>query len=246
MKITFLGTSHGVPSAERFCTSLMVEVREKIYLLDAGAPISDLLRRKERALEAVRAIFITHGHGDHIGGLPGFLSLSNWHDKQVRVKTYLPDPKLLQEVPAYIEATDLKPLDQERLPLYLAKEGVVYEDEAIRVSYIKTAHLPYSYAILVEGEGKKFLFTGDLSHGLAKDDFPKIAMEQPLDVIVCEMAHFGAEEIQPYLEKIDVKQFWFTHVNHVETGEKFDAIRKMQGKYPYPVYIAKDNDEIHL
>ena len=244
MKITFLGTSHGVPTAERFCTSLMIEASGNVYLLDAGAPIYDLLIRKGYAPDAVKAIFISHGHMDHIAGLPAFLSRANWHDKQVRVKTYLPDPRLIDAVSSYIEATDLKPLDGERLPLLLAKEGVVYEDEAIRICYIPTAHIPHSYAVLVEGEGKKFLFTGDLSGGLAKDDFPKIASEQPLDAIACEMAHFGAEEIAPWLQKIDVKQFWFTHVNRPE--EKLPAIRSLQGRCPYPIYIADDNDEIHL
>ncbi|MBQ7035163.1 MAG: ribonuclease Z [Clostridia bacterium] len=243
MKITFLGTSHGCPSAERFCTSLLVQSGQNIYLIDAGAPILDLLCRKGIKSDAIKAIFISHAHSDHSGGLCNFLSFANLRGKN-RIATYLPHPALADLLSHSIEVCDLKPYDAERLPLILAQEGVVYEDEAIRVTYIPTAHIPYSYAILVEGEGKRFLFTGDLSNGLAKNDFPAIAFHQPMDAIACEMAHFGAEEIRPCLEKLDVKQFWFTHVNRIE--EKFPAIRALREEYSYPIYIAEDNDEILL
>lgn len=33
MKITFIGTSHGVPAADRFCSCAMIEVGESYILL---------------------------------------------------------------------------------------------------------------------------------------------------------------------------------------------------------------------
>ena len=88
------------------------------------------------------------------------------------------------------------------------------------------------------------LFSGDLSSKLSKEDFPQIAFEQEFDLIVCEMAHFKSEHVSPYLEKCLTKQFYFNHVN--QPMSKFDAIEAMQGKYPYPIYIAHDKDEIIL
>ena len=41
MKITFLGTSHGIPEADRVLSSAMIEVGDNIYLVDAGAPITE-------------------------------------------------------------------------------------------------------------------------------------------------------------------------------------------------------------
>ena len=43
MKITFLGTSHGVPAKDRFCSSIMLESGGSFYFIDAGAPVMDLL-----------------------------------------------------------------------------------------------------------------------------------------------------------------------------------------------------------
>ena len=38
MKLTFLGTSHGVPEKHRKCTSVLLTVQGKHYIFDAGVP----------------------------------------------------------------------------------------------------------------------------------------------------------------------------------------------------------------
>ena len=60
MRITFLGTSHGVPEAHRHCACMMVECGERIYFVDMGMMAMDALRRRGRPIENVKAIFITH------------------------------------------------------------------------------------------------------------------------------------------------------------------------------------------
>ena len=39
MKITFLGTSHGVPAADRYCYCVMIESGKSVYFIDGGAPM---------------------------------------------------------------------------------------------------------------------------------------------------------------------------------------------------------------
>ena len=68
MKLKFLGTSHGVPAADRYCSSLMVETGGKTFIIDAGAPLIDLLLRNQKKPSDVSAIFTTHAHGDHVDG----------------------------------------------------------------------------------------------------------------------------------------------------------------------------------
>ena len=105
-----------------------------------------------------------------------------------------------------------------------------------------------SYAILVEAEGKKLLFTGDMSQHLAKEDFPKYALENETDLLVCEMAHFGREHVEPYMEKVKTKNMVFSHVNFAKGTHKFADIADMHnsGKFPYPIIAAKDGDIIEL
>ena len=64
MKITLLGTSHGVPAADRYCSCTLIEAGHAAYLIDAGAPAIDLLLRRGVDLTAIRALFTTHLHGD--------------------------------------------------------------------------------------------------------------------------------------------------------------------------------------
>ncbi|MBQ8894895.1 MAG: ribonuclease Z [Clostridia bacterium] len=247
MKITFLGSSHGVPEKERYCSSAMIEAGEKTYLIDAGAPITDLLLRRGKKLEEIVAIFTTHSHSDHTFGLIPFLDLANWYYKNTKTVTYFTGEALMEQIPLVIEsASNHTVFDRERLQLKLAHEGRVYEDDTVRITYIPVQHMTPSYAILLEAEGKRVLFTGDLSGMLKKEDFPKVGLEEETDVIICEMAHFGPDEIRPYMEKAKTKQWWFNHVNRTATGEKFKAIEEMAGDFAYPVYIAHDNDEILL
>ena len=257
MKITFLGSSHGVPGAERFCSSAAIEVNDHIYLIDVGAPIIDQLMRnglmqegpEGKVFDKIKGVFVTHIHGDHLDGLINLLDLGNWYYPELRFPIYLPELRPVAPIKAYLEAIRIK-FDEERFTFKHAKEGVVFENEEIKITYYQCYHLRgdeergYSYSILVEADGKRVVFTGDLSHEMRHEDFPKVALEEEVDLVICEMAHFSAEQIAPFMERCKTKQFWFSHVNR--TPIKFPAIAELNGKFPYPVYNAKDNDTIEV
>ena len=89
MKITFLGTSHGVPGADRYCSSALVECGDNAYLIDGGAPVADLLIRYGVPYEKLKAVFTTHIHSDHTIGLLHLMSLSSWKFKESSYDLYL-------------------------------------------------------------------------------------------------------------------------------------------------------------
>ena len=78
MKITFLGTSHGVPAGNRFCTCMMLEVGNKVYFIDAGAPLLENMMKRNIPVTDFKAFFNTHAHADHIGYLFPSMSLCDW------------------------------------------------------------------------------------------------------------------------------------------------------------------------
>ena len=67
------------PGKNRFSSSVMVEIGEKIYIVDAGAPVSEMLFQRGISFDKVKTIFITHCHSDHVNGLPFFASLADSH-----------------------------------------------------------------------------------------------------------------------------------------------------------------------
>lgn len=77
MKLLFLGTGAGLPSKERNVTSIALDLQQEnneIWLFDCGEGTQHQLLQTSIKPRKIKKIFITHLHGDHIFGLPGFLS----------------------------------------------------------------------------------------------------------------------------------------------------------------------------
>lgn len=246
MKITFLGSSHGVPSAERFCSCAMLEVGEAIYLIDAGAPVAELLMRYGKDVDKLKAIFTTHCHSDHTAGLLGISNLCSWYFKRASFDIYVTKRELAQAICSCTEAMAV-PIAADRVRFGLAMAGEVYNDGVLKVTYIPTRHCEpdKSYAVLLEAEGKRILFTGDLSPKLKNEDFPTVALNEQAELVVCEMAHFAPEHISPYMSVLNTKRLIF---NHVYPLEKLELIKEMaeSGAYPYAVGAAADGDVVEL
>ncbi|MBR4881739.1 MAG: MBL fold metallo-hydrolase [Clostridia bacterium] len=243
MRIRFLGTSHGVPEAGRFNSSAMIEVGSAVYYVDAGAPIVNMLVNDKRHPSEVRAIFITHCHGDHINMLPHFVDLCHWYYLDADFTAFVPETNVIENIYTYVESLKGGTVDRERERLVRTVEGVIFEDENIRVTAIPTCHLHYagrpSFAYRIEADGKSVVFTGDLSGGLVMDELDRVACSFPSDVVILEKAHYSLSALLPYLERMQTKELWFNHVN-----SSFDELLELDGKYPFRVKIANDNDEI--
>ena len=89
MRIIFLGTSHGVPEPNRRCSCTMIETKGRYYFVDMGFCAIDDLVTRGIPVEAVKAIFVTHHHGDHTDGLLPFIDLITWYYKKADPLVYL-------------------------------------------------------------------------------------------------------------------------------------------------------------
>lgn len=247
MKITFLGTSHGVPGADRQCSCAIIEVGNGVYFIDMGAPVVSELMKRNIEIDRVKAVFTTHVHGDHTCCLTDFILLCTWYFKTASFKTFLTEQRLKDAMAVMIDVTDGYKIDESRLPIEIYNENTVYLDENIKASFIPTKHLKTkdkwqpSYAILIEAEGKKVLFSGDLSYQMALHDFPTYALENKLDAFVCELAHFGIPQIKEYIDQLKTNALYF---NHVFPCDKFSDIAALDGKYPFLVKAVDDGEEI--
>lgn len=73
MSICFLGTSSGVPTRHRSTSATLLRLGGSSFLFDAGEGCQRQLAFTRAKPSHIERIFITHLHGDHIFGLPGFL-----------------------------------------------------------------------------------------------------------------------------------------------------------------------------
>ena len=72
--ITFLGTSASVPSADRSHPSLLVEAGGRRVMVDCGEGTQRQLLRSGAGFRRLDRLLLTHGHFDHVLGIPGLFS----------------------------------------------------------------------------------------------------------------------------------------------------------------------------
>ena len=228
MKITFLGTSHGITEADRFTSSILVTVGNKSYLIDAGAPITKLLKEKGVDLKSLSSIFITHAHQDHYIGLVEFTAQVELFNEfsGVNVTVYGPENLPFYEMKKFLFGSEgdidfsvrrggsrreFLP-DGTRVKCEFYNDGAFFDDGTVKVSSIPTLHFPHSHAFLFEAEGKKILFTGDLRQDLK--DFPEIAFREDIDLIVTEAAHplLEAPDTVEIFKSLKTKKIFITHI----------------------------------
>lgn len=245
MTLTFLGTSHGKPEKDRFHTCTVLTVNGKHYVIDAGAPVYDLFERNGLQFADIRGVFITHSHIDHIAGLPVLTTALNsklrYHDVAF--------PVLVPDIERYHAMFEFARGSRElvgRLSYQKYADGVIFEDENVRITAIPTQHFENSHAFLIEAEGKRVVFTGDLRRDLS--DYPALITEgnAPLDLVVTEAAHqiYAEDYVGSVLQKSRTKRMIIHHV--AELRNPLDVIEKTIRTLPFPAEIAYDGMKISI
>ena len=82
---------------------------------------------------------------------------------------------------------------------------------------------------------------------LGKPEDLEPLLRRPLDLLICELAHFSPEQIFSYLEGKPIKQVVFVHLSRA-CLENLTNIRRLADKrLPHiSVSFARDGDEIQL
>ena len=70
MRLTFLGSGDAFGSGGRFHTCILVETSETRFLVDCGGSAIAAIQQRGIDTAGLDMMFLTHLHGDHIGGLP--------------------------------------------------------------------------------------------------------------------------------------------------------------------------------
>lgn len=227
--LTFLGTGCGWPMADRFHTSLLLEADGRRWLLDAGEPCSHRLKALGVPLASLDALFISHGHSDHLSGLP-MLIQGAWLEGRERPLSIYAPAELIGPIRAWLEVVYLPakilgfPLEfqaWEDLPARLLR----LDGGRMQLGVAPTTHLDglrelieptawdrflaYSFAFEWPETGRRVVFSADL--GRPEDlDCP---LGAPCDLLVCELSHFSPETLFAYLQDKSVRQLCLTHLN---------------------------------
>lgn len=74
MKLTILGCYAATPRTFTNPTSQILEIKNRMFLIDCGEGTQVALRRNKIKFSRIEHIFISHLHGDHLYGLVGLVS----------------------------------------------------------------------------------------------------------------------------------------------------------------------------
>ena len=264
MKITALGTSHGLSEKNRYCSSTMIEVESNRYLVDVGAPVDYLFVNRGWKMSDLRAVFLTHMHCDHISLLPPLVEdltcLSGYLKKREGVRELPPCDIVfptqdglrafldwMRALGNVLTDNETNPFEKgEQISVRVAREGEIYRDGLVTVRALSTAHMKDhspSFAYLMEAEGKRVLFSGDVSKDL--HDLREIFSTHEFDAVVCEFSHFQPEAAMEVLCSAKTKRMIFNHICGYE-GERPAWIEAHRAEFPFPVVAATDGAEFEL
>lgn len=73
-EVNILGCGSALPTTRHMATSQVINIREKLFMIDCGEGTQIQLRRSRLKFSRLNHIFISHLHGDHCFGLIGLIS----------------------------------------------------------------------------------------------------------------------------------------------------------------------------
>ncbi|MCC6721912.1 MAG: ribonuclease Z [Bacteroidia bacterium] len=95
-KLTILGCGAAVPSLIRYNTAQILEMDDKIFLIDCGEGTQWQLIKYKISVYKIDVIFISHLHGDHFLGLPGLLNTLSLYGRKEKLTVF--GPKGLKKI----------------------------------------------------------------------------------------------------------------------------------------------------
>ncbi|MEP3371896.1 ribonuclease Z [Maribacter dokdonensis] len=158
MRLTVLGCYAATPRTLTNPTSQVLEINNQVVLIDCGEGTQVELRRHKIKFSRINHIFISHLHGDHFFGLPGFISTMRLLGREKALHVY--GPKGIKEAITLLlklgdSWTNYPLLFHE---LTSKEQELIFEDDKISVTTIPLDHRVYTNGYLFrEKLGKRKL-----------------------------------------------------------------------------------------
>lgn len=238
MKIHFLGTCSGTePKVGMHHCSLIMEVNGLNYWFDAGECCVHTAVTSGVDVMKTRALFVSHPHLDHTGGLANLFACINklasrrFGLKLVHENTlpiYFPDMDILNAIKIVWGGGKNFTLEEHRL-----SDGLVFEDENIRVTAVHNRHMNddpavgwRSFSFLVETEGKRIIFSGDVK---APEELDALHIEGA-DLLIMETGHHQPEDVCQFAAARKIRKLRFNHHGRTILNNR-PAVEKLVADY---------------
>ena len=139
-ELHILGCGSALPTTRHFPTSQIVNVRDKLFMIDCGEGAQLQFRKSHLKFSRLNHIFISHLHGDHCFGLLGLISTLNLLGRTAELHIHSPkglETLLTPMLDFFNRQMTYKILFHE----FDTKEPMqIYEDRSLTVTTIPLRH----------------------------------------------------------------------------------------------------------
>ncbi|MCR5469895.1 MAG: ribonuclease Z [Prevotella sp.] len=139
-KVHILGCGSALPTLRHHASSQVVEVREKVLMLDCSEGTQMQLRKCRVRFTKLSHVFISHLHGDHCFGLIGMISTFGLLGRTAKLHVHGPKAlgaELERQIKFFTHDLGFEVVFY---PVDTTQRQVVYEDRSITVESIPLEH----------------------------------------------------------------------------------------------------------
>lgn len=204
MKLTVLGSGTSVPHPDRASSAHWVKTSGGSLLLDISADAAHRMAEQKLDWPNLDAIWVSHFHLDHLGGLPTFLFGTKWAPQtQSRTKPLrIFGPARLERIMRTISESNQYPLFDQPFPMEIVEVEPAAEFEilpGVVAHTFKTPHTDESLAVrLTDQDSKKLVYTSDTGFS---DDLASFA--RGVDLLLMECSFRRNKPVEIHLELAD-------------------------------------------
>ena len=138
-ELHILGCGSALPTTRHFPTSQIVNVRDKLFMIDCGEGAQLQFRKSHLKFSRLNHIFISHLHGDHCFGLLGLISTLNLLGRTAEL--HIHSPKGLETLLTPMLDFFNRQMTYKSFHEFDTKEPMqIYEDRSLTVTTIPLRH----------------------------------------------------------------------------------------------------------
>ena len=139
-EVNILGCGSALPTTRHYASSQVLNIREKLFMIDCGEAAQLQLRRSKLKFTRLNHIFISHLHGDHCFGLMGLISTFGLLGRTASLHIYAHrdlERLLKPHLDYFCKGMTYDVIFHAINP---SKEEVIYEDRSVTVTTIPLRH----------------------------------------------------------------------------------------------------------